>query len=123
MELLDVDINRRINDPYGEERKGGGGSTDVANVAWNTPTQEFGTAYFITGGPGHSWQAVAVGGTSIGHKSTVYASKVMAATAIDLMMNLDIVKAAKEDWAKRMEGQKYVSPLPSDLKPPLDQLE
>ena len=123
MELLDVDINRRIYDPYGEERKGGGGSSDVADVAWNMPTQQFSTTYFITSAPGHSWQHVAVGGTSIGHKSTMYASKVMAATAIDLMMNPGIVKAAKEDWEKRMEGQKYVSPLPADLKPPLDQLE
>jgi aminobenzoyl-glutamate utilization protein B len=123
MELLDVDINRRIYDPYGEQKKGGGGSSDVADVAWNMPTQQFSTAYFITSAPGHSWQHVAVGGTSIGHKSTIYASKVMAATAIDLMMNPGIVKAAKEDWEKRMEGQKYVSPLPADLKPPLDQLE
>jgi aminobenzoyl-glutamate utilization protein B len=87
------------------------------------PTQQFSTAYFITSAPGHSWQHVAVGGTSIGHKSTVYASKVMAATAIDLMMNPGIVNAAKEDWEKRMEGQTYVCPLPADLKPPLDQLE
>jgi aminobenzoyl-glutamate utilization protein B len=123
MELLDVDINSRIYDPYGEQKKGGGGSSDVADVAWNMPTQQFSTAYFITGAPGHSWQHVAVGGTSIGHKSTVYASKVMATTTIDLMMNPGIVKAAKEDWEMRMEGQKYVSPLPADLKPPLDQLE
>jgi len=122
MELLDVDIDTNIYDPYGEEIKGGGGSSDVADVAWNVPTQQFSTAYFVVGCPGHSWQHTAIGGTSIAHKSTIFASKVMAATAIDLMTKPDLLAAVKADWAMRMEGLTYKSPLPADLKPPLDQL-
>ncbi len=80
MELLDVDLNTRIYDPYGEERKGGGGSTDVADVSWNTPTVEFNTTQFVVGAPGHSWQHAAMSGTSVGHKSTLFAAKVMAGT-------------------------------------------
>jgi len=64
MSLLDVDIDTNIYDPFGEEIKGGGGSSDVADVAWNVPTQQFGTAYFVVGCPGHSWQHTAIGGTS-----------------------------------------------------------
>ena len=86
------------------------------------PTQQLSTAYFIVGMPGHSWQHTAVGGTSIAHKSTVFASKTMAATTIDLLMEPDLIAAAKADWEKRMEGLTYVSPLPADLEPPLDQL-
>lgn len=123
MELQDVDLNTRIYDPYGEERKGGGGSSDVADVAWNTPTQEFNTAAFVVGCPGHSWQHAAISGTSIAHKSSLFASKVMAATVIDLLTDPDLLEKAKEDWRKRMEGQAYKSPLPPDLKPPLDQLD
>ncbi|MFH1084306.1 MAG: amidohydrolase [Chloroflexota bacterium] len=123
MELLDVDLNTRIYDPYGEERKGGGGSSDVADVAWNTPTVEFGTAYFIVGAPGHSWQNTAIGGTSIAHKSTLFAAKVMAASVLDLLTQPDLVERAKADWRKRMEGLTYKCPLPPDLKPPLDQLD
>ena len=122
MDLLDVDIDTNIYDPYGEEIKGGGGSSDVADVAWNVPTQQFSTAYFVVGCPGHSWQHTAIGGTSIAHKSTIFASKVMAATAIDLMTKPDLLAAVKADWAMRMEGLTYKSPLPADLKPPLDQL-
>ena len=122
MSLLDVDIDTNIYDPYGEEIKGGGGSSDVADVAWNVPTQQFGTAYFVVGCPGHSWQHTAIGGTSIAHKSTIFASKVMATTVIDLLMNPELLKAAREDWEARMEGLTYKSPLPPDLKPPLDQL-
>ncbi|MBC7234298.1 MAG: amidohydrolase [Chloroflexi bacterium] len=123
MSLMDVNLNPRIYDPYGEERKGGGGSSDVADVAWNTPTQEFGTACFLVGAPGHSWQNVAISGTSIGHKSTLFASKVMAGTVIDLLTDPDALARARADWQKRMEGLTYVSPLPPDLKPPLDQLK
>ncbi|RJS88757.1 amidohydrolase [Candidatus Bathyarchaeota archaeon] len=121
MELMDVDLNSRIYDPFGEGRKGGG-SSDVADVAWNTPTQQFSTTMFIVGSPGHSWQNVASGGTSIGHKSSIFASKVMAATVIDLLTKPEVLRKAKEEWKRRMKGLTYKSPLPPDLKPPLDQL-
>jgi len=122
MDLVDVDLNSRIYDPSGEERRGGGGSSDVADVAWNLPTQQFGTAMFIVGSPGHSWQNTASGGTSIGHKSSIFASRVMATSVIDLLTKPDILKKAKEEWEKKMKGLTYKSPLPPDLKPPLDQL-
>jgi aminobenzoyl-glutamate utilization protein B len=122
LELENVDLDTNIYDPFGEEIKGGGGSSDVADVAWNCPTQQFSTTYFIVGAPGHSWQHVAVGGMSIGHKSTVFASKVMAASVIDLLTKPDLLKNVKEDWDNRMKGFTYKSPLPPDLKPPLDQL-
>ncbi|MGC9520351.1 MAG: amidohydrolase [Anaerolineae bacterium] len=122
MELLDVDLNTRIYDPYGEERKGGGGSTDVADVSWNTPTIEFNTASFVVGTPGHSWQNVAACGTSIGHKSTLFAAKVMATTTLDLLTQPEELRRVQEDWKARMAGREYQSPLPPDLEPPLDQL-
>ncbi|KON30181.1 amidohydrolase [miscellaneous Crenarchaeota group-15 archaeon DG-45] len=122
MDLMDIDLDTNIYEPYGEERKGGGGSSDVADVAWNTPTQQFGTVYTVVSSPGHSWQNVACNGTSIGQKGSVFASKVMAYSVLDLLTKPDLVKRAKEDWAERMKGHKYVSPLPPDLKPPLDQL-
>jgi aminobenzoyl-glutamate utilization protein B len=121
-ELLDVDLNTNIYDPHGEERKGGGGSSDVADVAWNLPTQQFSTVMFIVGAPGHSWQNAASGGTSIGRKSSVFASKVMATSALDLLTRPDLLRKAQEDWKERMKGLTYKSPLPPDLEPPLDQL-
>jgi aminobenzoyl-glutamate utilization protein B len=123
MELLDVDINDRIYDPFGAERKGGGGSTDVAEVSWNTPTIEFMTAQFVVGAPGHSWQHTAMSGSSIGHKSTLFAAKVMASTTLDLMTDADALAQVHADWESRMAGLTYKSPLPADLKPPLDQFE
>jgi aminobenzoyl-glutamate utilization protein B len=123
LELADVDLNTRIYDPFGEERKGGGGSTDVAEVSWNTPTVEFSTTCFVVGTPGHSWQNTAMSGTSVGHKSTLFAAKVMAATALDLLTKPDELQQVREAWDQAMQGRTYTSPLPADLLPPLDQLE
>jgi aminobenzoyl-glutamate utilization protein B len=122
MELLDVNLNRRIYDPVGEGEKGGG-SSDVADVAWNTPTVQFRTVYTIVSAPGHSWQNVASNGTSIGHKSTIFASKVMAGSVIDLMHKPELLLKAKEEWKRQMTGREYTSPLPEGSKPPLDQLK
>jgi len=122
MELMDVNLNTRIYDPVGEGTKGGG-SSDVAEVAWNMPTVQFRTVYTIVSAPGHSWQNVASNGTSIGHKGTVFASKVMAGTVIDLLTDKKLLQAAKDEWARQMKDRIYVSPLPPDAKPPLDQLK
>lgn len=120
--LLDIDLASEVFDPFGEELKGGGGSTDVAEVSWITPTLQFYTTAFVVGAPGHSWQNVATCGTSIGHKSTVFASKVIAATLVDLMIKTDLLKTIQGEWKDRIKDMEYLSPIPPDLKPPLDQL-
>ena len=108
-------------DPWGEGEISHG-STDVADVSWQAPTVEFTTATWVLGTPAHTWQAVAQSGVGLGHKSLIFAAKVMAATVLDLLTKPDLVKKAKEDWENRMRGFTYKSPLPPDLKPPLDQL-
>ena len=45
--------------------------------------------------PGHSWQIVSQGKSSIAHKGMLYAGKVMAATVIDLMKDPELLAAAK----------------------------
>jgi len=120
MDLVDVDLDTNIYDPFSPPR---GGTSDVHEVAWNMPTQQFSCVYTIVSAPGHSWQNVASNGTSIGHKGSIFASKVMANTVIDLLTQPETLQKAKDEWKKKMEGLSYTSPLPPDLKPPLDQLE
>ena len=119
--LLDVDMDTSIPDPWGEGEVSGG-STDVADVGWQTPTVEFTTATTVLGCPGHSWQIVAISGTSIGHKSLIFAAKVMAATALDLLTKQNVLKKIQDEFKERTRGKTYVSPLTAGLKPPLDQL-
>jgi len=54
--------------PYRVEEDGIGGSTDVGDVSWVVPTAGMRAATWVPGTSGHSWQAVAAGGTSIGTK-------------------------------------------------------
>lgn len=112
-------IDDEIPDPWGENEVNHG-STDVSDVSWQAPTVEFSTATWILGTPAHSWQAVAQSGVGIGHKSLIFASKVMANTVIDLLTNKETLARAKEEYKSRTKGKKYRSPIPQDHKPPLD---
>jgi aminobenzoyl-glutamate utilization protein B len=120
--LRDKLLDDEIVSPWGEGETIHG-STDVADVSWQVPTVEFGTATWIIGTPAHSWQAVAQNGTGIGHKSLLFAAKVMATTAIDLLTHKEIIEKAKEEHKKRIGDRQYKSPIPLDHKPPLDAWE
>ncbi len=94
------------------------GSTDVGDVSWQVPTGGLRTACFAAGSPGHSWQNVAAIGSSIGEKGTIYAAKVLAVTAIDLLEKPALVEAAAENFKEQMEGRKYFSFIPKGQKAP-----
>lgn len=98
-------------------------STDVSDVSWVVPTMEFGTATCVLGTPGHSWQMTAQAGMSMGHKSLIFASKVIAGSTLDLLTNPKLLKKAKAEWKQRLAGRVYKSPIPADLKPPIHQLK
>ena len=117
--LADKLIDDEVPDPWGEGETSHG-STDVADVSWLAPTVEFGTAAGVLGSPGHSWQDVAESGVGLGHKSLIFAAKVMAATAIDLLTKEDALNKAREEHKQRIGNKKYRSPIPPDHKPPLD---
>lgn len=117
--LLDVDLDESVADPWGEGEVMPG-STDVADVSWQVPTVEFSTVSRVLGTPGHSWQATAFSGMSIGHKSLLFASKVIALSVIDLLSDPDLLVKASEEFRNRLGNRVYKSPLPPDAKPPLD---
>jgi aminobenzoyl-glutamate utilization protein B len=118
--LMDVLMDRSVPDAWNEGEISHG-STDVSDVSWQAPTMEFSTATYILGTPGHSWQNVAMSGMSIGHKSLVFASKVIASTGVDLLTSPELLKEAWAELEKRKAARTYKSPIPADLPPPLDQ--
>ncbi len=117
---VDVNLPTDILDPW-DEGETSPGSTDVADVSWVTPAMEFVTACNVLGAPGHSWQFVACSGTSVGHKSLIFASKTMAGSILDLMTDPKLLARVKEEHAKRLEGQVYRPVGDPDRKPPLEQ--
>jgi aminobenzoyl-glutamate utilization protein B len=118
--LMEVLMDRTVPDAWNDGEVSHG-STDVSDVSWQAPTMEFSTATYILGTPGHSWQNVAFSGMSIGHKSLFYASKIIATSAIDLMLKPELIKKAWEELSQRKAGRTYKSPIPLDLDPPLNQ--
>lgn len=112
-----MDGLREISDTSGRT---GMGSTDVGDVSWAVPTVGFSTSCWVPGTPGHSWQAVACGGTTIGRQGMQLAAKVLAATAWDLMHDGKTLTAARAEHRRRLAGRKYESLLQPGQKPPLD---
>jgi aminobenzoyl-glutamate utilization protein B len=94
-----------------------GGSTEVADVSWITPTGQINTTCWPLGTPGHSWQTVVSSGSSIGAKGMLFASKAMALAGLDLLTKPDVLAQAKADFEQARNGKEYVSPLPADSKP------
>ena len=92
------------------------GSTDVGDVSWQVPTAQINVVTFASKSPGHSWQNVSTGKTSIGHKGLLTAGKVIAATAIELFENPQYIQQAKSEFETRTAGG-YYCPVPKDAVP------
>ena len=99
--------------------EGNTGSTDVGDVSYTKPTVGLRGATWVPGTPAHSWQAIASGGTEIGTKGMLVASKTMAMTAIDLMSNPVLIQKATEEFKVSIGDYKYKALL-GDIKPALN---
>ena len=98
----------------------GRGSTDVGDVSWAVPTTGFSTYCWVPGTPGHSWQAVACGGTTIARKGMDLATRVLAASAWDLFSDPDLLAAARAEHRRRVGQDPYRTLMQKGQKPPLD---
>ncbi|MBM3546778.1 MAG: amidohydrolase [Alphaproteobacteria bacterium] len=94
------------------------GSTDVGDVSWVTPTVQVWGGCFAVGTPGHSWQLVTQGKLPAAHKGMIHAAKAMAATAIDVIENPDLLAKAKAELKERVSGKPYVCPIPASIELP-----
>lgn len=101
-------------------RGDGGGSTDVSDVSWVSPTIGLGTATWAPGTPAHSWQAVAASGSSIGAKGGVVAAKAIALTAAELFQSPDTLAAAKAELEKARGADFKYQAMVGERQPPLD---
>jgi aminobenzoyl-glutamate utilization protein B len=117
MEKAPLENIQRVFDSTGKITLG---STDVSDISWVVPTAGFTAACWVPGTPGHSWQAVASGGTSIGKQGMQLAAKVLAASAWDLYQDSKLVAGAKAEHRRRLDGRKYTPILEPGQAPPLD---
>lgn len=92
------------------------GSTDVGDVSWQCPTAQLHVAAWPNGCPGHSWQNVSCGKTSIGHKAALCAGKVLCAAAVDLLEQPELLQAVRREYEERT-ADSYICPIPPDAVP------
>jgi aminobenzoyl-glutamate utilization protein B len=104
-------------EPFNEVEGMTMGSSDVADVSWVVPTAECWVACAASGTPLHSWEMTAQGKTSLAHKGMLHAGKIIAATAVDILLDPETLARAKSELKERLGDQAYICPIPADVKP------
>ncbi len=104
--------------PYAHSEVMNMGSTDVGDVSYLTPTAQFNTVTTTFGAPGHSWQNVSMGKTSIAHKGMLTAAKILAKSAVDLIENPEILQQARNEFAEKTQNG-YACPIEEGATPQL----
>jgi aminobenzoyl-glutamate utilization protein B len=84
-----------------------GGSTDVGDVSYVVPTAGPVVACWPQNIPPHHWGCTATHGMSIGHKGTLYAARLLAATGLDLLTDSALLQAAKDEFVESTDGKPY----------------
>lgn len=92
-------------------------SSDVGEVSAAYPLVELGVQTAPSGAPWHHWNVASCSASPIGAKGMLVAAKVLAASAVDLLRDAELVAQAKSEFAKSTAGKHYVSPLAKDAVP------
>ena len=96
-----------------------GGSTDVANVSWVTPTVGFSVANWPQNIPAHSWASTSASRSPVGLKAMLQASKILAFSAIDIMTDPAKLEPMRAEFKESLKRFNYGPPVSPDAKPML----
>lgn len=119
LEIEESGLFTDIKELAPEPEPASGGSTDVAEVSYITPTAGLSVATAPQGVPWHSWATAAAHGTPGAIEGAVVAAKVLALTGVDLLTDGDLRRRAREFFTEATDGQPYQSPIPADQSPPI----
>lgn len=99
----------------------GGGSDDVGDISWNVPMTYLMYPANIPNLPGHSWSNAVAMATPIAHKGSTAGAKVQALTALDFLLQPDLVQQAWDYFRKtQTKDVHYESFLSPDDKPAVE---
>ncbi|WFF74434.1 amidohydrolase [Proteiniclasticum sp. QWL-01] len=115
-EIMASPIARKLA-PYKVTDEAIPGSTDVGDASFNAPTVQLTSACYPLGTAPHSWQWVACGKSPMVHKGMLYAAKVMAMTALDLLNDPQARLEAKAEFDERLGDQRYKCYIPDEVQP------
>ncbi|WP_439107410.1 amidohydrolase [Congregibacter sp.] len=104
--------------PYGMSL--GYGSTDVGDVSIAVPTVGLSTATYVPGTAGHSWQAVAAAGSSVGFRGADLAARALSSAAVKIYTDKALRDAARAEFEERRGDDFEYEALLGDRAPALD---
>jgi aminobenzoyl-glutamate utilization protein B len=93
--------------------------TDSSEYSWFAPYSMLWVASAPSGVGWHNWIITSCVGSSIGKKAMEVAAKVLAVTAIELIMNPDTIIAAQLELQERLAGREFIQLIPDAVPPPL----
>lgn len=107
-----------LRGPVDEKTRTGGGSDDIGDIQWNTPSVTLSYPSNIPNLPGHSfWNAISMA-TPIAHKGATAGAKVMATTLLDLFGKPQIVSDAWKYFNEvHTKDRKYIPFVSATDKP------
>ncbi len=115
-------LNDTINALADVPLAAGGGSSDVADVSFITPTVEFSVTTAAEHIPWHSWATSASHGTTGAVRGAQVAARALALMGAELILDGELREAARAAHREATGGRPYVSPLPDDQPPPIPSL-
>ena len=104
--------------PSGDKGMVSPGSTDMGDMSWYAPCSMLQTATWASRAAAHSWGVVATGRKSIGHKGMMFAAKVMALAAAELVLSPEILAQAQAEFRGEVARNPYKCPIPDEVSPP-----
>lgn len=97
------------------------GTDDIGDVSWVVPTVQLRYPANMASLPGHHWSNAMAMATPIAHKGIVAGAKVLAATALDLLLQPELISETKRYFTEVQTKDKQYEPfIGPDDKPPLD---
>lgn len=94
----------------------GPGSTDVGDASYCTPTAQLTVTSHCMGNGGHNWQKTGQSATSIAHKGSLTAGKILALTAAKIYNQPEKLAEIRAEFV-RTAPEKYECPIPADKLP------
>ncbi len=100
-----------LKDPLDPDKFYGGGSDDIGDVSWVTPTIVLRYPSNIPNLPGHNWANGIAMATPIAYKGAIAGAKVQAMTLLDLMTRPELLTQAKAFYTDVQTKDTKYTPL------------
>lgn len=94
--------------------------SDNSEYSWFAPFAMLMVAIAPEGFGWHNWQVAACAEQGPGHKGLLTAAQVMAASAVELYLDPDLVARAKAEQVQQVAGRVYQPLFPPETRPPLE---